>query len=342
MKTWTAFIAFNITALVGTALGQVTSPVVGFTTLHLQEGNNFIAFSLQPSASFAGSINVSPTDRTRIYLNNATITDDAYNGAAGTHMIEVTSDGANKGLNTQIIDSLATGSEVVLNDALPAGVADGSTVRITKLRTISEAFGATNSAGLTAGSATTADLVLLPTSAGYDQYFYSSGGFAGVGWRKVGGGSTNQAAVGFYPTDGFMILARTAKSITVTGEVKVGGTMVLLETGNNFVANLCPVNAAGDSPSAEGRTLGNCGLYTGSSETGILGTTSANTADQVLIWNGSGYSQYFYSTGGFAGIGWRLVGGGSTDRSGVALPDGAFLVLRRGAPVMVSLTQGTF
>lgn len=342
MKTQALSLLFLAVTAAG-AFSQVFTKPVGFITLNLQAGNNFIGFSLQPSSAFVGAFTVSPTDRSHIFLTNATITNDQFNGAAGTFVMEVTSAGATQGSNTVVVDTIQTGAEVILQDALPAGIADGSTLTITKLRTIEEAFGTTNSAGLTPGSASTADLILLPTaSGGFDQYFYSNGGFSGIGWRKVGGGTTNQAGVGFYPTDGFVILARSAKSVTITGEVKSGNTMVLLETGNNLLANLCPVNAGGASPSAQGRTLGNSGLYTGNASTGILGATTANAADQVMLWNGTGYTQYYYSTGGFSGVGWRQVGGGNTDRADVALPDGSYLVLHRGAPVMVQLAQGSF
>ena len=342
MKKLALLTAIAATAVVS-SFGQVTTKPVGFVTLNLQTGNNFVGFSLQPSAAFSGAFTVSATDRKHIFLTNATVTDDQFNGAAGSYVIEVTTAGANEGLNTVITDTIATGAEVVLQDALPAGVADGSTLTVWKLRTIADAFGATNSAGLTAGTSTTADLILLPnTSGGFDQYFYSSGGIPGIGWRKVAGGTTNQANVPLYYSDGFVIAAKSAKSVTVTGEVKSGKTTVVLETGNNLVANLCPVNAAGTNPSTEGRTLGNSGLYTGNSTTGLLAGTSS-TADLVLISNGAGgYNQYFYSSGGIPGIGWRQVAGGNTDRSTVALPDGCYLIVRRGAPVAIQLAQGAF
>lgn len=329
--------------------GQVVSPTVGFTTLNLQTGNNFVGFNLMPSMAFQGAFTVSPTDRAKISLSNTTIANDQFNPSVidannpSTHAIEIITPGANAGLNTAIIDSAATGSELTLQDALPESVADGSEVRIWKLWTIGDAFGTTNSAGLTSTtSANTSDLILIPTTAGgYDQFYYSAGGFAGLGWRKVGGGNTNRSGFPIYFTDGFLILARAEKSITITGAVKPGQTTVVLETGNNFFSNLCPVNAGGVSPSPQGRTLGNSNLYN-ASVNGLTGASSSNSADLVLIWNGTGYSQYYYSTGGFAGTGWRQVGGGNTDRASEPLPEGAFLILRRGAPTTIALSQAPF
>jgi len=339
-----AILALLAASAVSTSFGQATSKAVGFVTLNLQTGNNFVGFSLQPSSAFTGAFTVSPTDRTHIFLSNTTITDDLFNGANGTHVIEITTAGATQGTNTQVVDTIGTGSEVILQDALPAGVADGSSITIWKLRTLGDAFGATNSAGLTAGSSSTADLIMIPNGSGYDQYFYSSGGIIGAGWRKVGASpaNTNQVNVPLYYTDGFLIQARSSKSVTITGEVKTGKTQLVLETGNNFVVNLCPVNAGGTTPSSEGRTLGNSGLYNATAQ-GLTAGTS-NSADLVLIWNGTGYAQYFYSSGGIIGAGWRLIGASpaNSDKSSTALPDGAYIVLRRGAPTTIQLAQGTF
>ena len=333
----------------GISHSQVYSPTVGFTTLNLQAGNNFVGFNLLPSVAYQGTITVSSTNRAEIFLSNATISNDQFNPAVidannpSTHAIEIVDAGVNQGLNTAIVDSLSSDAQVTLQDALPASVADGSVIRIWKLWTIGDAFGATNSAGLTSTtSANTSDLVLIPTAAGgYDQFYYSAGGIPGVGWRKVGGGSTSRSGFPIYFTDGFLILARSGKSITVTGAVKPGQTTVVVETGNNFFTNLCPVNAGGANPSVEGRTLGNSNLYNGTAN-GLIGTSSANTADLVLIWNGTGYDQYYYSTGGIPGVGWRRVGGGNTDRASIPFPDGAFIVLRRGAPTTIALSQASF
>jgi uncharacterized protein (TIGR02597 family) len=230
----------------------------------------------------------------------------------------------------------------VLQEPLHPGVADGSQIKIWKLWTIGDAFGSTNSAGLTStNSSSTSDLILIPTGSGYAQYYYSAGGFAGVGWRRIGGGSADQMGVPLYFTDGFLILARSAKSVNIVGAVKPGQTTVVLETGNNFLANLCPVNAGGANPSVLGRTLGNSNLYNGTAN-GLTGGTSLNSADVVLIQNGFGFDQFYYSTGGFAGVGWRQVGQGSTNMDTRPLPEGSFIVFRRGAPTTVSLSQPAF
>lgn len=342
MKRLFCLAASCLLAVAATAQTLVTTPVMGFLTLNLQAGTNFMGFALLPSMELQAVVNISAGDRTHIFVQGApqvALTDNQFNpGALPSHTIEIVSAGTGLGFTSAIVDTLATGNEIVLADAVPAGVLDGATIKIWKLWTLADAFGADNSAGLTGGQTPeTADLIQLPNGSGFDEFFYSTGGAQGIGWRQVGQGTANQAAVPLEFSGGIAIRARSPKSIVVVGQIKPGKTMITLQTGNNFVANLCPVNASGDTPSTEGRTLGNSGL-----QAGLTGGIASTQADLVLIWNGQGYSQYYFSTGGLPGQGWRRIGGGVTDQSGVALPDGAYIIFRRGAPVQIQVNQGNF
>lgn len=301
-----------------------------------------MGFALLPSMDLQGLINISDTDRKHIFLQGSpqvSLTDDQFNsGALPTYTIEIVSEGTGLGFTSVIVDTLATGNEIILADAIPAGVANGATMKIWKLWTLADVFGADNSAGLTGSTVpASADLIQVPNGTGFDEYFYSTSGAQGTGWRQVGQGTTDKATVPLKFTGGFSIFARSAKSVVIVGQVKPGKTMVQLQTGNNFVANLCPVNKEGDTPSSEGRTLGNSGL-----DAGLASGVTSSLSDLVMLWNGQGYSQYYYSSGGLVGAGWRRVGGGSTNQAGVALPDGAYIIHRRGSPVQIQLSQGNF
>jgi uncharacterized protein (TIGR02597 family) len=326
----------------GSAGAQVTSPIVGYLTLNLQEGTNFIGFALLPEMELQAAFNVDATDRRVLTLSGGpglSLADNQFSaGPLASHSVEVITAGAGFGFQSVITATSSTGPRITLQDPMPAGVSNGSTLKVWRLWTIGEVFGAANDAGLTGGqSPSEADLILLAAGTDFDRYFYSTGGAQGVGWRRVGGGSADQADVPFLLTEGSAIVARSAKAVTILGQVKPGAAQISLQTGNNYVANLCPVNAGGDSPSAVGRTLANSGLAAG-----LAGGVSSRQADLVLIWSGGGYDQYFYSTGGAGGVGWRKIGAGSADQDGVPLPDGAFVILRRGPPVTVILNQGTF
>lgn len=319
---------------------QVTSPIVGYTKLHLVEGTNFIGFALLPLMEMQTSFNISAEDRRVIFLQGSvSVADGEFSpGPLATHVVEVVSEGAGQGFLSVVTATQAAGNRLTLEQAVPAGVSNGASLKVWRLWTLADVFGAENSAGLTAGtSPEEADLILLPNGSDFDRYFYSSGGAQGIGWRQVGGGTVNQGDVPVFPTEGMAIRSLTAKTVQLIGQVKPGATKVQLQTGHNYVANLCPVSAAGPEPSALGRTLGNSGLVGG-----LTGGAASSLADLVLFWNGAGYDQYYLSTGGLAGSGWRKVGAGRQDQTNVPLPDGAYIILRRGAPVTITLNQGGF
>lgn len=328
------------------ALAQTTviSEPSGYTTLNLPAGaNTFVGVNLVPPTAYAGTFDVASSDATRrtITLTAAgtVLVDNQFTTAP--HFIEITTAGAHQGMNTMITGTYASSNSVVVQDSLPADIVNGGTVTIRRLWTLSTLFGAANQGGLTGAiSSNSADLVRVPNAdAGYDQYFYSTGGFTGVGWRQIGAGSANKAGVPLYFSDGFCIFNRgNAKSVTLSGSIKAGPTQVLIETGNNYLANLCPVQS---DVTSQGRTLGNSGLYNGTTN-GLTGASSSENADLVLVPNGAGYIQYFYSTGGFAGVGWRKIGAGTSDQTSTPLPEGCFIVYRKGSSVMVKLTQGSF
>lgn len=332
--------------LAASALAQtlVTTPVMGFLTLNLTPGTNFMGFALLPSMEMQGIVNID-AGRTSIFLQgapNVALTNDQFNtGSLPSHTIEISSSAGNAGVGftSVIIDTLAQDNEIVLADAIPEGVADGATIKIWKLWTLADVFGATNSAGLTGAAAPAqADLILIPDGSEFDQYFYSTGGGEyTTGWRLVGDFTTDQSTVPLEFAGGIAITARSAKSIIIVGQVKPGNTRVTLQTGSNFVANLCPVNAA---DSEVGLTLETSGLQAGLTH----GITSVQ-ADRVLLWDAQsgGYIQYYYSaSGGVAGTGWRRIGAGMADQKDVPLPDGAYIIHRIGAPVSIQLNQGDF
>ena len=322
------------------AAQSVTTPVVGGLTLNLEGGTNHVGFALQPVLELQTQVTINPTDRTKVVLpDTVTVTNNQFGGAGVlSHVAEFVDSGAGEGFHATITQTAGTTRQLTLQTAVPAGVSDGSRMRIWKLWTLAGVFGATNDKGLTGGTQpSAADVIMLPQGSTFAQYFYSTGGAQGTGWRLVGGGTANQSAVTIPFAGGFIIHAVSAKPVVFVGQVKPGKTRVRLQTGRNYLANVCPVNAGGSNPSAAGLTLANSGLAAF-----LQGGRVSALADLVMIWNGVGYSQYYYSTGGLTGTGWRRVGGGTADQGAVPLPDGAFVIQRRGGAVDITLNQGAF
>jgi hypothetical protein len=317
MKTKISYSFFAAAMACGLAQAQTTAftTPVGYVTQTLAAGKqNLLGLTVHGSTAFAGTLSSkpSPTSLEDLEANFNTAL------AAGTNIIEITGTGPNAGAIQEFItftDKTITG----LPASFVAALAGNEPYRVRPAATIANIFGSTNQAGLLAGNANTADLILVPNgTGGLDTFFYSNGGFTGVGWRKVGGGSTNFAAESIVYTDAFFVQRRGATnlSLVVSGEVKPDSTKVGISQVFNYTGTIF----------GAGVTLGNSGL------TASVQQGNANTADLVQVPNGSGgFISYFYSNGGFTGIGWRLVGGGSVNQANVALTPGILINRRQAA-----------
>lgn len=340
MKKLLCYAATCLLAVSAFSQTVVTTPIMGFLTLNLQTGTNFMGFALLPAMELQGVVNISGGERKTLTLQGvvaSAIADDQFNtGTHATHIVEIAS-GPGAGFTSIILDTVGGSGVITVANSVPGNVADGATVKIWKLWTLAQVFGADNAAGLTAGaSPQTADIIQVPNGNGFDAYFYSDGsGSYTAGWRKAGEFTADQSAVPVQFDGGVSVFARAAKSVVIVGQVKPGQTQVNLNQGINVVANLCPVQHA-DSPTV-GRTLKNSGL-----ENGLDGGVTSESADLVLIWNNDRYDQYYFSTGGLAGPGWRQIGQGAAVKDSVSLPDGAYLILRRGEAKRIQIAQGAF
>jgi len=302
-----------------------TDPV-GFITLGVAQGNggqqlSFKGLGLTQPVEYQGSAEA--VGANTLTDNDSAWTDDQFNGAAGAYYVEIVANangnGAGVGTTYDIADTngpaTAPVKTITLSQNLGAGISNGAVFKVRKHWTIASVFGATNQYGLAAGEEATADHVRIFNGTGYDSYYYNNG------WRKVGAGNADQANTKIMPDEG-MIIARSAASpvnVVLLGAVKTGATSFPIFQGLNIVSN----------PYAAPLKLKDSGLYNPDPTKGVAGGT-ASTADEVLIYNGSTYDSYFYSTSGLAGTGWRKAGAGSADQQNVEIPvGGAFLVVRQ-------------
>ncbi|HCQ80082.1 MAG TPA: hypothetical protein DIV46_08930, partial [Verrucomicrobiales bacterium] len=239
--TLKAAAAFGLGALLmGSAAAQESvSKPVGYETLEINQQFNYIGLRLL-GAPLATS--------TVATAENGAITLASGEVADGTVIVEVV-DGDAAG--AVVVGTVAAGSISV-----PAELLDNleveNTVTVRAPQSLASVFGA-DGASLT-GSAGQggADLVLVPDGSGaFDTYWYSSGGFGGVGagWKQVDpatGESSNVdgAAVTLVYTDGLIIQNRGANnSVVVSGSVKTTGTAPALTTQFNYLSTIYPAGA---------------------------------------------------------------------------------------------------
>lgn len=260
--------------------------------------------------------------RTAATVGSNTITDSGaswtanqFAGSNGAYFLEITSINGSisaNGVGTTYAIVSNTTNTLTLATNLATGVSAPVGYKIRKQWTIAGVFGAGNSAGLQAGSETTADLVQLWNGSSLDSYYYLSGS----GWRRVGDTSTDASSV-VIPFYRAVVVKRqqgAALSLALSGTVKTGLTSIPVNAGDNYLGNVYPASF----------TLGTSGLYTGDSSTGVQAGDAAS-ADLVMFWNGSAFDSYYYQTGS----GWRKVGDASTDAGAKTIAAGTGFILRR-------------
>ena len=321
---------FNSLVIAATAQTTAYSEVGGFDTIQLtgtgggRSRLTFAAPQFLQASKYSGYASVVDSD-TALYDATAAWSDDAFNAEAGSHYVEIVSvNGSTSvfgvGLTRTILDTDAASKRLILGAALPAGLTAPVEYRLIRHWTLASIFGATNTAGLQGGSAVSADLVQLWNGATHDSYYYQTTGIGGIGWRKVGDQSSDASGTVIRPDQSMMIMRVAAPTLplVVNGWVKTGQASIEVASGFNFLPN----------PFSEAMTLGTSGLFTGDPLTGIAsgGTTGA---DQVMLWNGTGYDTYFYQNGGLGGQGWRKIGAQSVDAGSTKIEPGTSMILKR-------------
>jgi uncharacterized protein (TIGR02597 family) len=323
------------------AQNTATTDPVGFITLNISGATatggaafSFRSLGLTRPVEYQG--NAEQVAAATLTDNEATWTANQFSPAGATvatatHYLEIVRPPNSQtavpgeGSTYDIVGTDAGTKTITLGQNLAPGVASGALFKIRKHWTIGAVFGQNNEAGLTGGTPDNADRLLVYNSStnGYDTYFYQLGG-SGTGWRSTADLNTDVSGKVLYPDEGIVLKRSAASNVAVvlTGAVKTGATSIPVLPGTNVVANVFGAPM----------TLASSNLYTGNSATG-LNPGNLSTADQVLIYNGTGYDIYYFATPSPldpAG-GWRnaAVPGQPTDPATVSIPVGTSVIVKR-------------
>ncbi len=300
---------------------SVSTQPVGAITQQIAAGSGtgtftFVGFPLLKAAVWQGPLSgVSGTSLT-VAANSLT----ASALVATPHYVIVTA-GANVGLTVDIASN--TANTIVLSESVAGLISATDSIAIRPHATLSNLFGATNSAGFFgAGSIATADEIRVfnPTTQLFVNYYYKTTGIGGTGWRSSASTSVSRANDVIYPEQSIVVLRKqsSALPLTVVGEVYNAQFKIPAETGFNWVSNPSPVATS----------LASSGFYTGSA-TGLSGSNSITNADEVWRWTGSSWEIFYYKTGGIGGTGWRTTASTSADRGSQSFAAGEPLLVRR-------------
>lgn len=320
LKLLTLSSLFIQTAL--TAVSVSTDPV-GYknVTIHGDNKLTFLGIEFIGSAEYVGVVTSAGTNS--ISVDNASF--DNLLDLTESYFLEITS-GENEGVNTLLTDW--SGNSLITGDDLSGLInVNSDSIKICRLPTISEIFDGV----LNGGAGATADLIFMPNpyGEGLITVFYSTGGFSGVGWRQIGAGSADKSNLPIYFSDGLYILKRSPGDVNITtyGTVKLNKTVQIISQGFTPFSTVFPV----------GTTLANSGLFDPLDPSESISAGTAATADLIFMDsdNDGSIETYYYSTGGFSGVGWRQVGAGSINKSDTPLSSG-FGILKRNGEVAIT------
>jgi len=320
-------------ATLGNAQTVATDPV-GFTTHEITPAVNAttprtttVSVPFKAIAAFASSV-ASVDSANQLTISGAAFTAGQYAGATAPHLLKLKT-GPNTGRFFLITANTATQLTVnaagyTLTSAAPANnnqvqVEVGNLIEIIPANTLSSLF--PNPVPFqTGGSAAAADNVYL-YNAGWEVYFHN-----GTTWRKTGS-FANQDNTVVYPDDGLFIVRRGIAPLTLTFLGAVPTTAERTDfpgPGSYFATNRFPV----------GTTLGGAsGLNLQALPNWQTGASAA-VADNVYIWDGTGWGVFFHNN-----TSWRKTGSfANQDSQSIPIGGALFVVRKSTAPG----TTGTY
>lgn len=296
-----------------TSFGQTeakTKPV-GYESVTLNANQfNVVGLRLQGATVASGALET---------IGTSSVTDNEGSfatilSASKTYVLEITS-GTLSGLTVEA--TWTSGNVLNTPDNLSsAGVVAGVSYNLRPALTLEEIFGTTSSVLTKGFTSASADIIWIPNGSGnYTRYYLHSTS----AWRNV---STNTASPNtpIVYTDGILIEKRSsAATLTLSGEVKTGGSSFPVITGMNVVSTIYPA----------GVSLQNFGL-----EDDVQAAFTSASADIIWVPNGSGgYGRYYRHSSG----NWRNVDTNTNLVSDVTLASGV-LIERRGAARSFTVT----
>lgn len=327
MKPIIPFALLGALFAVGAANAQSSTTPVGYETLPVNSGFNFVSPRLHQSVVASGSFEtVTATSATDTGVDFTAVL--GASGASGTYILEI-KDAAG------VIQEVSTWSGDTINAADLSGITAPVNYSIRKSSTLASVFGATNAAGLAAGGGGSAgaDQIWLWNGTGWSKYYYDNfapPSFSTPAWVNADTATpVDPATVNLVYADSFAIVSASGNDVTVTGEVKTTQTEVTLASGFNFVGSVAP---AGATLSTTFGATNSAGLAAG-------GGGSAG-ADQIWLWNGAGWDKYYYDNfapPSFSSPAWVNASTATpVDPATVSMPSG-YAIVATGAK---SLTQG--
>ncbi|MGC4015396.1 MAG: hypothetical protein QM755_12900 [Luteolibacter sp.] len=309
MKPFHSFAMLAVIAAASQAFAvDATTTPVGYETLGIIPGYNFLGLRLQRTPVAAGKISAVTTSSITVgnSLDLGALLDDNT-----TYILEVSN--AN-GVTQEVLGSAATGS-VLTTPNLSTVVAVNDSYIIRAAATLNSVFGPNDEAGLEQSfSGPGGDVIYLPTGGGnFNLYYFDT---LNASWSDYNTGSAvNGNAIAVNYADSVLIYSNGAgaTALTVSGEVKKGATGYALDPGYNFLGSIYPAGSTLSSALDAAVTAGS-----------LDQSFSGPGGDVVYVPDGAGsFGLYYYDT---LNASWSDYNTGSpVTATSISLPSGVLI-----------------
>lgn len=310
MKPFIPYSLIAAFAACGLASAQTaTTTPVGYETLELAAGTNYIGLRLHEETLLAGTVDSIDVDT----LTDAAVDfDSVLVGGANTFYILEIDNGS--GAIQELTGLSGNNTELTLTEDITGLVSPGDSYRIRKAATLESVFGASNEAGLAPGFFGTAgaDLVSVPNGlGGFDDYYYDEDQTT---WAKSDASPVAPSEIPLIYADGIVMTMTAPLDLVVTGEVKTTSVLHFAASGTNYLSSVFPAGATLESAFGAPTTIATL-------DAGFFGTAGA---DLFLIPDGAGgFDTYYYDEDQTS---WASEDATPVDASTVDLPSGFVFV----------------
>ena len=332
MKTYIPYSLLLAAAASGLAFGQTayTTPV-GYTTSALASGQfSFVGLTVHTPTKFAGVISAESSNSVTVGGTDFVALLGTPNPSALyplTYVLELPN-----GTIQEITNWTNTGVLTTPENITAQVVPGTTTFKLRKAATISDIFGATNSAGLkpdTNGNFdANADVITVIGAGGVPtKVYYFNDGAGTQGWFDANNNEAQNLPLVY--ADGFYVKRQVGSliNLVVSGEVKTVPTSGSLINGFNFLSPVAPVGLTLDSSNLKNFVSAS-------------GDGNIEAVDNVLLpqANGSFITAYYFNDGAGT-VGWFQT---NNDPAGQLALEGGFLVLNRGLLKPYTLSVPTY
>jgi len=264
-----------------------TSPVVGYETLAMSPGFNFVGVRLHENPIAVGLLDSATTAPNTVTDNDINL--GALITGGKTYILEI----QNGSGIIQEITSAGAGTSIVTAANL-TGLTYPCSYTLRPASTLNSVFGssvATMKLDYGQGGYGGADQVWKWNGTGFTKYYFDQ--YAGPlqdqeTWVNVDTSATvSGATVNLIYADSFIVSSAAGKDVTVSGDLKAGPTELNIVGGFNFAGSVGPVGM--DLKTAFGDTAATV------TASGVhIGQGGYGGADQIWLWNGTGFTKVYF------------------------------------------------